>query len=132
MAIIYDWTVPADVIALRNLIDEIRWKNKVFTVNFMKKSGEPRQINAVARHKVENVPGKRKSVLYSGKSKLNLHNVLQVWELQITNVEKDIVLYGNYDPKPEERKFRSMCIENITEIYWAGKVYIIKNNPFRF
>jgi len=116
----------ADVNTLYNLLNEMLNSNKVFTIHFVKKSGEPRIINGVAKN-YRNVKGTGTPRM-TASSKRARYNVFQCWEVQITKAERKLTEDLMLNPKTTG--YKCIQIDNITFVKFQGQRFKIRDNQY--
>ena len=122
-----DMSNSADVQRLNQLLDELDKTNRVFTVEFQKINGEPRNANAVSVNHSQISGGG--TVAMSRQAKRQTGNYV-FYELQRTKIEKEYIDELNLQPK--ELKWKTCKINNIVYIRYGGIQYDIVNNDWEY
>jgi len=104
---------------LDEIIADIRKTKRMFTIKFVKKSGEPRVINGTVYRKSALAGSTNPN--YSANHKEVNFNIFQCYEVQITKEEKTLVEDGDYEPKITG--YKSIIKDNICEIKYNKQVY---------
>lgn len=97
-----------------DVLGELKRTNAMFTIHFTKKDGSSRILNGICNNtkEIKGTGTEKQTAQY----KFQKHNLFQCYEVQITNAQKEL-------DAEKVIGWKSICIDNITEIHAFGNVY---------
>lgn len=121
--IILDMQNNADVQCLAQVLDRLDKTNRIFTVEFQKVNGEPRNANGISVNYKE-ISGTGTQAMSRQAKRLSGNYVF--YELQRTKIEREYIEDMNLEPKL--LKWKTCKVDNIVYIRHAGIQYDMVNN----
>lgn len=103
-----------------NILGDIKAHNRIFTVRFIKKNKELREINAIPTvHKYVKGTGSEKQ---TAKYKFDVHGLFQCYELQITKQQQKLMEKQGII-KPKIKGFKTFRVSSVKQIKVGKNIY---------